>query len=531
MDHVHSAPTRQQQFLFHSNSPLRNALKNYKQIIENDTGLREHFIQGDLWKRKLTFFQKDDIVLPFFWFADGYGINNPLGTKSASIESTYFVFPTLNRSQALQNILSAAFIKSKDLKRFGTERCLIHLVKEFNRLSCEGIDFNINDSKVNVKFQLGLLLGDNMGINTYFNLNSHSSNYFCRFCKLSSRETQCSIREDPNSLRTIENYLIEAEDKNSSTSAVKDNSVCNQIQNFHVTENMHVDEMHDWLEGYFDLQMLNNRINTFSYGSREIGNRSTHEITSNHLNSKKLKMTARQMWCFNLAELIARLNSNFISLFQDNLKPKFHYLTHYPRIIKESGPPRFYSSLRFESKHVFNKEYCNSITSRKNILLSLCIKSQLNFAYYLKFTPKLKKISWKKNHKIKSNYKILDEQSLQSLKIVNFNGTEYKISNYIPGAQKNNNQFLFEIKEIVISSEENVYIIANKIGKLVLDSQYNCHQVLETPTETVFMNINNFSLPIDTHKVNCSTYIFHLKPMEKLNFNIQKKWIQPLYTL
>lgn len=62
-------------------------------------------------------------------------------------------------------------------------------------------------------------------------------------------------------------------------------------------------------------------------------------------------------------------------LFKDTLKPKHHILTHYPRIILYSGPPKYYWGFRFEAKHKESKNYACSITSRKNITLTLAKKS------------------------------------------------------------------------------------------------------------------------------------------------------------
>lgn len=80
---------------------------------------------------------------------------------------------------------------------------------------------------------------------------------------------------------------------------------------------------------------------------------------------------------------IAQLNSEYLRLFNDNLKPKFHFAVHYPTIIKKSGPPRHFWGMRYEGKHREFTTYTHAITSRKNICLSICKKFQLKFANYL----------------------------------------------------------------------------------------------------------------------------------------------------
>lgn len=178
--------------------------------------------------------------------------------------------------------------------------------------------------------------------------------------------------------------------------------------------------MHDILEGicqydlglilhqfiqvnkYFSLSELNNRIKGFNYG---LNKNVPPEILRNHIKNKRVCMSASEMLCFvkhinliinhlipndnalwslllQLRELIEILTSsklyiyaehilrekigeylNLLScLFPGSLKPKHHFLIHYPRIFSISGPFWNISSLRFESKHREGK-----ITSRVSI--------------------------------------------------------------------------------------------------------------------------------------------------------------------
>lgn len=178
--------------------------------------------------------------------------------------------------------------------------------------------------------------------------------------------------------------------------------ILNQIDSFHVTTNYCIDVMHDLFEGVchynvchilqyyiFDvkiisLENLNNRKQYFNYGAIEIGNNS-HTIEKHHLLKFHLKMSTREMMCFIhflplmigdlipnnddtwlfflnfleiidilmshkltqdliacLKRLITKHNLDYVTLFKDTLKPKHHFLTHYPSIIQKSGPPRHF---------------------------------------------------------------------------------------------------------------------------------------------------------------------------------------------
>jgi len=178
--------------------------------------------------------------------------------------------------------------------------------------------------------------------------------------------------------------------KNSKLSRIYEESIFNTVHLFHFVENFSVDIMHDIYEGignynmchiilrvklidlkYFNLETLNNRKQHFNHGSSEIGNLSG---PIKILNSKKLsiKMSAREMqtfihffpliigdmvpennevWLFllnfveitdlilllnfdnkdiiKLEKCIAYHNTKYVQLFNDCLKPKHHFLTHY----------------------------------------------------------------------------------------------------------------------------------------------------------------------------------------------------------
>src|SRR5262249_20276361 len=71
----------------------------------------------------------------------------------------------------------------------------------------------------------------------------------------------------------------------------------------------------------------------------------------------------------------------YIRLFNDYLKPKFHFMIHYPTIIRRMGPLKNLSSIRYEGFHKISKTYASIVTSRKNITLTLAIKLQLHCCY------------------------------------------------------------------------------------------------------------------------------------------------------
>ncbi|XP_049450794.1 uncharacterized protein LOC125900072 [Epinephelus fuscoguttatus] len=64
------------------------------------------------------------------------------------------------------------------------------------------------------------------------------------------------------------------------------------------------------------------------------------------------------------------------------LRPKHHYLEHYPVLIKKFGPLEFWT-IRFEAKHSFFKKVVHNTGNFKNVLHTLATRHQLMLAYYL----------------------------------------------------------------------------------------------------------------------------------------------------
>lgn len=373
---------------------------------------------------------------------------------------------------------------------------------------------------------------------------------------------------------TIENYSADILKCNFKETGLYKESILNKITSFHVTNNYSVDIMHDLFEGVchydmchiikyytetvklFSLQNLNDRKNMFNYGSLEVGN-SSPEILSNHLESSRLKMSAREMWTFvhffslmvgdlvptddevwsfylhllkiidillsysfneNTILLLKRLikehNENYIQLFNDTSKPKHHFLIHYPSIIKQSGPPRHFWCFRFEGKHKELKTYARVTSSRKNITLTLAKKFKFKFSNYLmntkqinlilkekhniNYNESLKNIIFNKTNLLPINYKMYSE--------VQYQGTCYKTDFYLSKSINIAESYLFEIISILIVNSKEVLILAKQIKLSNFNYHYHAYEVLNNPQivdEFSITNIDNFKgSPLNTNKIS-----------------------------
>lgn len=280
------------------------------------------------------------------------------------------------------------------------------------------------------------LIGDNLGLNYITGFNeSFVAHHFCRICRADKILCSKLTCESPELLRNAENYGL---DLNESANGVKTECVWNQLDYFKNTTNFSCDIMHDLLEGvcrydmgiiintlihvkcYFSIDDLNTKISYFNhqYGS-DAGNK-IPEIKLEQIKKNILILSASEMYslviyfgliigdqvpegddvwnfylllyelleiCFSrifndnvifyLRQVIKEHNVIYMDLFKQNLKPKYHFLIHYPSIIKLLGPPRYYSAIRFEAFHKISKIAAHNVTSRINIAHTIAIKHQL----------------------------------------------------------------------------------------------------------------------------------------------------------
>jgi len=179
--------------------PMRDVLKQFFQLkyILKDTidyvnktknAVLMNFIQGKVWEKKMKSYDENQIVLPIFLFFDDYEVGNPLGSHSGihKLGAVYFTVPCIpiHLQSSLSNIFLALLFNSSDRQQFGNHIIFRPLINELNYLKDTGIEIESNEFKGNIKFELGLIVGDNLGIHSMTGfVESFSSNYPCRVCK------------------------------------------------------------------------------------------------------------------------------------------------------------------------------------------------------------------------------------------------------------------------------------------------------------------------------------------------------------
>lgn len=205
------------------------------------------------------------------------------------------------------------------------------------------------------------------------------------------------------------------------------------------------DIMHDILEGvgplevklvlnslieqkHLTLDKLNYRITSFDYGFCDKGNVPSVISQSDLKNVEgAMRQSAAQMWCLlrllptmigdlipehskewkllllllscmefifspsltveatlYLAKIIEEHHSLFLELYpHHHLRPKHHFMLHYPRAIQKLGPLIQFWAMRFEAKHNFFKRVSNVTCNFRNICKTMAFRHQIAQCYNL----------------------------------------------------------------------------------------------------------------------------------------------------
>lgn len=408
-----------------------------------------NIIQTPLWKKKINRIENDSstLLLPLIIYFDDFEPLNSLGSHSGAykIGSVYCSIGSLpsHVQSQLNYIFLGSLFFSDDRRELGNTKIFIPFIEMLNDIQTNGIAIISKQYKA-AKLIPVLIVGDNLGLNSMLGfVESFNSTFYCRFCKSQKKDMRVMPVEDTCTLRTEENYFLDCCIIDVPRTGLKENSVWNQLLNFHVTENLSVDIMHDLLEGvchydltnivykliyhykFFDLEMLNYKIKHHNFGPN-VTNTNIVQITREMLQNQKIKTSANEMlnlfthfslivgnlfdsfdvpeWSIYIKlreimtivfgktvhiqtfELLKVLISEHHELYVDligPLKPKHHLMIHYPHILQNVGPLSHISSIRFESFHKKFKNVAKSSNCRKNLLHTFTVKFQLQISKFL----------------------------------------------------------------------------------------------------------------------------------------------------
>ncbi|XP_064636949.1 uncharacterized protein LOC135493501 [Lineus longissimus] len=260
-------------------------------------------------------------------YFDELETTNPLrGNGTHKLGMFYFIIKNFHPAylSCLDNIFLLAVARSEDIKHYGIDAIVDHILPDLKSLELEGLTVQNGDdtsSTLKVRIALGQTTGDNLGLHTLFGFaESFTANFPCRYCSMHRDAAHTATREESELRRTRASYDEDVATNNVSETGIKRNCPLNTLSSFHVVDNYVFDIMHDLLEGVclievklvlkswidqgrITLDTINTRLTSFDYGFCEDKNK-PNIITDNSL---KKTMNATGQKAVQTAFLIRHL--------------------------------------------------------------------------------------------------------------------------------------------------------------------------------------------------------------------------------
>ncbi|XP_023318087.1 uncharacterized protein LOC111694374 [Trichogramma pretiosum] len=536
-----------------------NSIMEYrsKLLEENNPLIIKNIIQADLFRQKYIPKHCQDIVIPYFIYFDECECGNALGScagknKMSAVYSQIACLPPSIASRLCAIFLSL-LMHSKQQKKLSNRETFHKLVDEANDLRQNGVKICVDSKSFVVKFELLLVLGDNLGLNDIFGFTkSFTTDFYCRICKLTNEEASLATIEVKSKIRKRDDYDLDAKIKNVNESGIREACIFHEIQNFHITENTSIDILHDFLEGVcsydihqilkvfifdkkiFKLNDLNEQIECFEY--KHTGCNKPPPIKENHLKQRfNLKMSASEISCLTrylplfighfveeedehwqlfillrrifdilachfvrrdnesyLQSLIEEHHELYIKLFGP-LKPKHHFLIHYPRLLTLLGPCVNYSTMRFESRHRPIKSVVTSTSCKKNLLYTIGVKEQLRLCQII-------------NNQIFIENESDREDCFNMLKI-ELEGINYEVGMFLPINIQQHNKLFGKIINIVRINKK-CYFTMETYEEKDFDSHYYAYVVRRVNED---LSIFSKKICSETTGILFKKYYFEIK--------------------
>lgn len=415
---------------------------DYKDYLSNFSVPLVNIIQGTVWKSKQFVDSIDILNFPLVLYCDDFEVNNPLGSHAGiqKLCGVYLSLPFLPPKlvSQLSNIFILSVFHASDRATYGNGLIFRSIIDQLNLLSRNGVEVNNKHFQGIIKFHVAAVTGDNLGLNSILGfVESFNANFFCRICTANKKQTQEMCLERESLLRSSDSYQRDVELNDVSQTGIKENCTFLELDHFSLFESVAVDTLHDYLEGccryvmkslvkylvqekkFVSFLVLKNKVEAFDYGhdsSAKPSNALTLDASTIHVKAsgsemftlvryfgliagcyvpeedehwetfllmRKLldKLFLRRLYPSDVEQLevlIEHFLDSYKVNFKDTLKPKFHFLTHYSKMVKKFGPLYQISTIRFESKHKVSKIAARSAISRVNVCKTVIIRNQLS---------------------------------------------------------------------------------------------------------------------------------------------------------
>lgn len=363
------------------------------------------------------------------------------------------------------------------------------------------------------------------------------------------------------------------------TKGFKSQCSFNKLQEFHILDNNSVDLMHDVPEGiipyllhHFFLKIIDEKIITaeeliarvrdFNYGflNRE------NKPSPLSLKKKNLGQSASQSFCLftniafilidyreqlkavwtpietllqivqilysreipqcevdRLEQLISHHMESFKGIIKAKFIPKYHFLLHYPNVIRKMGPPTSMWMMRYEAKHKtltdIAKKSNNFVNLAKTIAQRhqdiICIPSKIysdDIQVSHTSTLFLANEHFEKYHSVVGSDASINVAEIKTIKFLSYNGFQYR-SGLIMVIETD----IFEIMEVLSTADQ--YFLILQPYHIVRVNAF-CNSLVISKTETanfLFKKLDGSINKKTYHKTICQNEITVFKYTIDLN--------------
>jgi len=550
--------------LFHCETVWKQYREVHDRIQSQD--IFEDVWDGEIIKENLAQTEKSSLGLILYQDSFEVVNPLGSGKKKHKILAMYLTLADIlphNRSSTDQ--MQLVFLcREQDFKYFGQELVMGCLIKDLQDIETNGIVLPDGEvCKGIVRAIAGDNLGShNIG---GFLENFSGSKYFCRYCEIHKDAFLADPLSRANT-RTPESYKEHVQsiaEHSTHSGGIKFDSLFNSLSKFHVCQpGLPPCLGHDLFEGVvasdlalcinhlvtvdkqFTYTELNRRIDQFKY----LGNDANDKPCEVKPGSDRLCGHAVQNWCLlrllpvligekitspaeneiwqmvlQLRDIVALICAPAISADQigylrvlieeylhsrkqafphHQLKPKHHYMSHYPELIIQFGPLIRLWTLRFESKHTYFKQCARKLHNFKNVCSSLAERHQLLQAYLSAgclFPPVI--VVEKATAFFSSDYSDSIRESVANYDFgpentliaheATVKGTKYQKNMYVVLTKNEDGLEVGKIKMILTHKNSAVYFIAEKFKALCMhDVGVHC----VTPIKNCYCCVNQEDL-------------------------------------
>lgn len=486
----------------------------------------------------------------------------------------------------LDSIQVAAICKNVSLKQLyaSIDNIVELLVVDLKQLESEGIKLPSNEyikgSLINVVYDN---LGGNA---LYCLPECFRWDNFCRHCECNKEECERNTREDSSKMRTKDDYekcmeIIRTSGENhdsSETKGFKGYCLFNNLKHFHVLDNNSRDLMHDVNEGVLPYlletlfkyitqhnilskRQLIGMVRDYNYGRiKKQEKPSSLSFDRSHMGQSASQLyflfihIPFILWAHReqLMEIWATIESmlqimqilyskeipehdvnrleNLIDFHMRKVKelfgvkfiPKYHFLLHYPNVIRKMGPPSTMWMMRYESKHRTLTDIAKKSNNSINLPKTLAYRHQETtpspsqiFSDHILKPSKTNPFNIQKYaERIDSADTFWTSEQLESILCLTYNGYEYRDGLLIVV----DNQ-LFEIIQVLFNGYD--YFLLLELYTIGSYSQYS-HSFIVAKQESANLCVKKIddSTNVKPHKKTlCSNRIHVIASSMDVNFN------------